>query len=84
MTDRGEPGNTDDVGITFWNKSGGLWFASNWNGTRTINQVSAGGNIKVSGASYSTTTTTTATTRTTGSGVATEVNFIKNMDRSIA
>src|SRR5207249_5694767 len=25
MTDRGEPGNTDSIAITVWNKSGGLW-----------------------------------------------------------
>jgi hypothetical protein len=52
MTDKGEPGNTDDVGITVWNKNGGLWYSSNWNGVRTINQALAGGNIKVNGASY--------------------------------
>jgi hypothetical protein len=47
MTDRGEPGCSDTIGITVWNKAGGLWFASNWNGTRTIEQTLAGGNLVV-------------------------------------
>lgn len=28
MTDMGEPGNKDTIGITVWNKAGGLWFSS--------------------------------------------------------
>jgi len=47
MTDRGEPGNTDTIGITVWNKNGGLWFSSNWNGLRTIEQALAAGNLVV-------------------------------------
>jgi hypothetical protein len=43
MTDYGSPGTADTIGITVWNKSGGLWFASNWNGTRTIEQLLDGG-----------------------------------------
>ncbi|MCP1381060.1 beta strand repeat-containing protein, partial [Runella salmonicolor] len=49
MTDNGEPGSTDMIGITVWNKSGGLWFASNWNGVRTTQQILGGGNLKASG-----------------------------------
>jgi hypothetical protein len=47
MTDRGEPGSTDTIGITLWNKDGGLWFSSNWSGTRTLEQSLAGGNLVV-------------------------------------
>jgi hypothetical protein len=47
MTDKGEPGSSDTIGITIWNKSGGLWFASNWNGTKTVEQTLAAGNLKV-------------------------------------
>ena len=47
MTDRGEPGTSDSISITIWNKNGGLWYASNWNGTRTIEQVLDGGNLRV-------------------------------------
>jgi uncharacterized delta-60 repeat protein len=47
MTDNGEPGTYDATGITVWNKSGGLWFASNWDGTRTQEQILAGGNLRV-------------------------------------
>jgi hypothetical protein len=47
MTDNGEPGKNDTIGITVWNKSGGLWFTSNWNGTKTVEQLLAGGNLVV-------------------------------------
>jgi pimeloyl-ACP methyl ester carboxylesterase len=47
MTDRGEPGAADGIGVSVWNKSGGLWFSSNWNGTRTLEQTLAGGNVVV-------------------------------------
>ncbi|NBB23325.1 hypothetical protein GVN20_28500, partial [Runella sp. CRIBMP] len=49
MTDNGEPGSTDMIGITVWNKSGGLWFASNWDGVRTTQKILGGGNLKASG-----------------------------------
>ena len=51
MTDMGEPGSEDKIAITVWNKTGGLWFASNWDGTRTVEQTLAGGNLKVHGGS---------------------------------
>jgi hypothetical protein len=44
ITDNGNPGNTDLLAITIWNRSGGLWFASNWNGTVTVQQVISAGN----------------------------------------
>jgi hypothetical protein len=47
MTDKGEPGSSDAIGITVWNKSGGLWFASSWNGTQTVEQTLNGGNLVV-------------------------------------
>jgi hypothetical protein len=49
MTDMGEPGSSDKIAITVWNKDGGLWFASNWNGTTTVEQILGGGNLKVHG-----------------------------------
>ncbi|HET9826656.1 MAG TPA: Ig-like domain repeat protein, partial [Chitinophagaceae bacterium] len=49
IVDRGEPGNTDSIAITVWNKDGGLWFASRWNGSRTTKQQLAAGNLVVSG-----------------------------------
>jgi hypothetical protein len=48
MTDAGEPGSSDKIAITVWNKAGGLWFASHWNGSRTMEQLLSGGNLKVS------------------------------------
>jgi hypothetical protein len=47
MTDKGEPGSSDTIGITVWNKSGGLWFSSNWDNTKTIEQLLKGGNLQV-------------------------------------
>jgi hypothetical protein len=47
LTDMGEPGKADTISITIWNKSGGLWFASNWDGTKTIEQLLGGGNVVV-------------------------------------
>jgi hypothetical protein len=35
------------IGITVWNKNGGLWFSNNWNGQKTIEQVLVGGNLVV-------------------------------------
>lgn len=48
MTDRGEPGSTDIIGITVYaNTNGALLFSSRWNGTTTIEQLLGGGNISV-------------------------------------
>ena len=47
MTDAGEPGSSDTIGITVWNKNGGLYFSSNWTGTKTAEQLLAGGNLVV-------------------------------------
>ncbi|HSV86687.1 MAG TPA: ExeM/NucH family extracellular endonuclease [Levilinea sp.] len=47
MTDHGEPGSSDSIGITVWNKQGGLWFSSRWNGVQTVEQQLAGGNLVV-------------------------------------
>jgi hypothetical protein len=47
MTDNGEPGTNDTAAITVWNKSGGLWFSSNWNGTTTTQKTLAGGDLVV-------------------------------------
>jgi hypothetical protein len=47
MTDRGEGGEEDSIGITLWDKDGGMWFSSRWDGTRTIEQGLGGGNVVV-------------------------------------
>jgi hypothetical protein len=47
MTDAGEPGSSDKIGIVVYNKAGGVWFSSNWNGTKTIEQLLGGGNLLV-------------------------------------
>jgi len=47
MTDAGDPGSSDQIGITVFNKSGGVWFTSNWNGTSTVQQTLGGGNLVV-------------------------------------
>ncbi|MGE5520896.1 MAG: T9SS type A sorting domain-containing protein, partial [Candidatus Dadabacteria bacterium] len=48
MTDKGEPGINDLIGITVWAKNGGVWYSSNWNGTNSAEQLLAAGNLKVS------------------------------------
>ncbi len=48
LTDKGEPGSTDTIGITLYgNNTGALLFSSNWNGTTTIEQLLRGGNLVV-------------------------------------
>jgi len=46
MTDYGQP-TKDTIAITVWNKSGGMWFSSNWTGTKTQEQTLGGGNLAV-------------------------------------
>ncbi|TMG00287.1 MAG: tandem-95 repeat protein, partial [Chloroflexi bacterium] len=52
MTDYGEPGSNgpagpDSMAITVINKAGNLWYSSNWNGTKTVEQLLDGGNLVV-------------------------------------
>jgi len=47
MKDNGEPGFTDVIAITLWNKNGTLLFSSNWNGVKTTQKVLDGGNLQV-------------------------------------
>ncbi|WP_143774412.1 YDG domain-containing protein, partial [Niastella vici] len=54
MTDQGEPGTNDKIGITVFNKDGGIWYTSNWDGTQTIQQTLGGGNLVVHGSNVGT------------------------------
>jgi len=47
MTDNGEPGTNDSLAITVLNKDGGLFYASKWNGVKTVEQTIGGGNLVV-------------------------------------
>jgi hypothetical protein len=50
MTDKGEPGTGDLIGLSVFasaNKGGGLWYSSSWSGTATLEQALAGGNLIV-------------------------------------
>ncbi len=47
MTDKGEPGTSDTLGIQVLSKNGGMWFSSNWSGTKTVEQKLGGGNLAV-------------------------------------
>ena len=47
MADNGEPGGDDTIAITVWNKQGGLWFSSRWDGVKTVEQLLSGGNLVV-------------------------------------
>ncbi|WP_167614251.1 T9SS type A sorting domain-containing protein, partial [Maribellus sediminis] len=46
LTDCGEPGENDQLGITVWDGNT-LLFSSNWSGTETYEQSLGGGNLKV-------------------------------------
>ncbi|MBD0255972.1 MAG: T9SS type A sorting domain-containing protein, partial [Cytophagales bacterium] len=62
MTDKGEPGVNDQIGITVYNNAGGIFHSSNWNGVKTAEMVLKGGNLVVNSGSM-TFGTTTATGR---------------------
>jgi hypothetical protein len=47
MTDKVGSGSTDTIGITVWNKAGGMWFSSKWSSTATVEQAIGGGNLVV-------------------------------------
>ena len=51
MTDNGEPGTNDTIGFTIWTPAGALWFSSDWNGSKTVEQNlgngHGGGNLQV-------------------------------------
>jgi hypothetical protein len=47
MTDKGEPGSSDTIGVMLTDPSGGLLFSSNWNGVNTVEQLLGGGNLQV-------------------------------------
>jgi hypothetical protein len=46
MTDKGEPGSSDTIGVTLYNRDT-LVFSSEWNGTKTAEGLLAGGNLVV-------------------------------------
>ncbi|THH35482.1 HYR domain-containing protein [Neolewinella litorea] len=47
MTDNGEPGDMDLIGLTLYDNDGGLRYASHWDGTQTVQQLLGGGNLQV-------------------------------------
>jgi len=46
LTDSGEPGSSDTIGVTLWDGSK-VVFSSNWNGAKTVEQLLSGGNLVV-------------------------------------
>ncbi len=46
MTDKGEPGTKDTIGVTLWDGNK-LRFSSEWNGAKTVETMLAGGNLVV-------------------------------------
>lgn len=50
ITDNGEPGKADMIGISLLSRNGGLWYSSNWNGVKTVETTLSGGNLVVRGA----------------------------------
>ena len=46
LTDKGEPGRNDSIGVTLW-QGGTLLFSSEWNGAKTLERIIEGGNLVV-------------------------------------
>ena len=46
MTDKGEPGSNDTIGVTLWDGNK-LVFSSEWKGAKTSEKVLNGGNLVV-------------------------------------
>lgn len=47
ITDNGEPGSSDTIAITIRDSTNAVWFSSNWNGVKTVEQMLGAGNIWV-------------------------------------
>jgi hypothetical protein len=47
MSDNGEPGSGDTIGLTVYNGDGGLMFSNSWSGTKSLEQTLNGGNLSV-------------------------------------
>jgi hypothetical protein len=47
MFDGGYNSSADTLGITVQRKNGGIWFSSNWDGTKTVSQPIVTGNLSV-------------------------------------
>jgi hypothetical protein len=46
MSDKGEPGSSDTIGVTLWDGNQ-LLFSSLWRGSKTVEQLLGGGNLVV-------------------------------------
>jgi hypothetical protein len=80
MTDAGEPGSSDKIGIIVYNKAGGVWFSSNWNSTKTVQQALSGGNLLIHGSSSNTTSTATQSSRAMETSSAQVTPFADKFD----
>jgi hypothetical protein len=47
LTDNGEPGSNDSIGIMLTEPGGNLLFSSKWSGVNTVEQGLGGGNLQV-------------------------------------
>jgi hypothetical protein len=47
LHDYGEPGSSDMLAVTLYDKSNALYFSSNWTGSQTVEQTLNGGNLVV-------------------------------------
>jgi hypothetical protein len=44
MTDKGDPGSSDTIGISLWNGNT-LLFSSEWSGSKTLEKILGGGSL---------------------------------------
>jgi hypothetical protein len=69
LSDAGEPGTFDKIGISVFSKSGALLFSSSWTGTKTDQQTLAKGNLIAHSSSAVGSTSTTTSSKSVVSTV---------------
>jgi hypothetical protein len=52
MTDQGEPGDKDSIGVTLYGSNGSLWYSSNWIVSKTNELNVLSGNVVINSASF--------------------------------
>jgi hypothetical protein len=75
---------TKELSITLYRKAGGIWFSSNWNGTKTISQgITTGSEVKVAGGGDCNLIAQTIT-QTKSAEIATAINpVVENADLKV-
>jgi hypothetical protein len=46
-TDTGQPGRTNTLVVSVWDRAGGLWLSTNWDGVQPVEVAIVGGNLRM-------------------------------------